>query len=99
MMHVHLGHACGPCEGESWECLHFGKRGIQQVASQTTQSLAVQPFGHKGIQLRVVRAWMISAHSGPIRCTPRTLSLSASTISFMKPRPSLPLIVFFIGLH
>ena len=45
------------------------------------------------------RAWMISAHSGPIRCTPRTLSVSASTISFMKPRPSLPLIVFFIGLH
>ncbi len=42
---------------------------------------------------------MISAQSGPIMCTPMTVSVLASTRIFMKPRASLPEIVFFIGLH
>lgn len=42
---------------------------------------------------------MISAQSGPIMCMPTTLSLSASTMIFMKPLPSFPETVFFIGLH
>ena len=41
---------------------------------------------------------MISAQSGPIMWMPTTVSLSESTISFMKPRASLPDTVFFIGL-
>ena len=46
-----------------------------------------------------VPTWMISAVSGPMRCTPTTLSLSAATRIFMKPRPSLPDSVFFMGLQ
>ncbi len=42
---------------------------------------------------------MISAQSGPIMCTPITVSVLASTRIFMKPRALLPEIVFFIGLH
>ena len=42
---------------------------------------------------------MISEQSGPTRCTPTTRSLSAATRIFMNERPSLPEIVFFIGLH
>lgn len=42
---------------------------------------------------------MISAQSGPIICTPMTVSVLASTRIFMNPRPSLPEIVFFMGLQ
>ena len=53
---------------------------------------------HYFVQQGMQCTWMISAHSGPIRCTPTTFWLSDATSSFMKPRPSFPLIVFFIGL-
>lgn len=42
---------------------------------------------------------MISAQSGPIMCTPMTVSVFASTRIFMNPLPSLPEMVFFIGLQ
>ena len=34
-----------------------------------------------------------------MRCTPTTVSVSAATRIFMKPRPSLPESVFFMGLR
>ena len=43
--------------------------------------------------------WMISAVSGPMRWTPTTVSVSLATRIFMKPRPSFPDSVFFMGLH
>ena len=52
--------------------------------------------------MRVVReelTWRISAESGPTMCMPTTLSEPVSTTIFMKPLPSDPEMVFFMGLQ
>src|SRR5215813_6625190 len=43
------------------------------------------------------RPWISSAASSPTMCTPTTLSVAASTISFMKVRCCRPETVYFIG--